>query len=267
MKMKKLDFSEYLGVGEETARAAGQILLDYAGNFHVHEKGRADLVTEADFASQEKVKSMLLHAFPNHRILGEENIPGTDAAGGEGIYRWIVDPLDGTTNYVHSFPNFAVSLALEIDLKICVGIIFQPVTGECFTAVRGRGAFLNGKPIRTSSVTDVEKSLVAVGFPPGANHESPDVRAFGNVLPFTHAVRRTGSTAMNLAFTACGRLEACWNFGTKPWDAAAGVLLVQEAGGSVRGIDGKPFNVDNGHFLASGNETLQSKFQKLIHQK
>ena len=195
------------------------------------------------------------------------NTKGTDADGGEGIYRWIVDPLDGTTNYVHSFPNFAVSLALEIDLKICVGIIFQPVTGECFTAVRGRGAFLNGKPIRTSSVTDVEKSLVAVGFPPGANHESPDVRAFGNVLPFTHAVRRTGSTAMNLAFTACGRLEACWNFGTKPWDAAAGVLLVQEAGGSVRGIDGKPFNVDNGHFLASGNETLQSKFQKLIHQK
>lgn len=262
--MKDLKICEYLSVGEEAARVAGQLLLDYAGKFHVYEKGRADLVTEADFASQEKIKSMLLRAFPTHRILGEENTSGTDARGGRGIYRWIVDPLDGTVNYVHSFPNYAVSLALEFDLEILVGIIFQPTTGECFTAIRGGGAFLNGKPIRTSSVTEVEKSLVAVGFPPGVNSESPDVRAFWNVLPLTHAIRRTGSTALNLAFTACGRLEACWNFGTKPWDVAAGTLLVQEAGGAALGIHGKKFNVDEGHFLAAGNETLLRKFQKLV---
>ncbi len=259
-----LDICEYLGVGEETARAAGRLLLDYAGKFHVYEKGRADLVTEADFASQEKIRTMLLHAFPTHRILGEENTFGTDALGGEGVYRWIVDPLDGTVNYVHSFPHFAVSLALEFDSEIQVGIIFQPTTGECFTATRGGGAFLNGNPIRTSLVTEVEKSLVAVGFPPGVNSESPDVRAFWDVLPLTHAIRRTGSTALNLAFTACGRLEACWNFGTKPWDVAAGALLVQEAGGFVSGVDGKTFNVNKGHFIAAGNETLSREFQRLI---
>lgn len=265
MKME-LDIYDYLAVGEQTAREAGKILLDYLGKIHVREKGRADLVTEADFASQEKVKEMLLAAFPTHGILGEEDIPGTSAKGGPDVYRWIVDPLDGTTNYVHTFPNFAVSLALEFDSEMQVGIIYAPMTQECFTAVRGGGAFLNGKPIRTSGETGVEKSLVAVGFPPGASSVSPDVRAFMNVLPCVHAIRRTGSTAMNLAFTACGRLDASWNFGTKPWDVAAGTLLVREAGGSVRNIYGGPFCVDDGHFLAAGTECLQENFQKLIRE-
>lgn len=261
----ELEIHEYLNVGESAARQAGQILLDFMGKIHVREKSRFDLVTEADFAAQEKVKEILLSAFPTHRILGEENIPGTDAAGGKGIYRWIVDPLDGTTNYVHSFPHFAVSLALEFDSEMQVGIIFAPVTGECFTAVRGGGAFLNGKPIQTSKVTEAEKSLIAVGFPPNSNSERPDVRAFLNVLTCTHAIRRTGSTALNLAFTACGRLDATWNFGTKPWDVAAGTLLMREAGGTVCGIHGEPFQVDDGHFLAAANGQLQEIFLRLIH--
>lgn len=259
------DIFEYLSVGESAARAAGQILLDYWDHIHVREKGRADLVTEADFASQEKVKEMILQAFPTHKILGEENTPGTDAAGGPGVYRWIVDPLDGTTNYVHTFPNFAVSIGMEFSGEMQVGVIFAPVTGECFTSVKGHGAFLNGKPLQTSRVTEPEESLVAVGFPPNAGYDSPDLRSFLNVLVCTHAIRRTGSTALNLAFTASGRLDATWNFRTKPWDVAAGSLLVTEAGGDIRGIFGKPFNVDEGWFLAAANTELQEKFQRIIH--
>lgn len=261
------EVQNFLGVGEETARAAGQILLDYVGRIHVREKGRADLVTEADFASQEKVKELLLRAFPAHKILGEENIPETDAVGGPGVYRWIVDPLDGTTNYVHTFPNYAVSLGLEFDSKMLLGIIFAPASGECFTAVRGEGAFLNGKRFRTSGATETETSLAAVGFPPNVDYDAPDLIAFLNVLRSTHAVRRTGSTALNLAFTACGRLDACWNFKSRPWDVAAGTLLVQEAGGSVRNVYGGPFSVNEGHFLAAATESLQNRFQNLIHRK
>ncbi len=260
------DLSEYLTVGEETARTAGQILLDYVGKFHIHEKGRADLVTEADFASQEKVKEMLLHAFPTHTILGEEKLPETDSVGGKGVYRWIVDPLDGTTNYVHTFPQYCVSIGLEFNRQMQVGIIFAPVTGECFTTMLGRGAWLNGVPIHTSSVQKPEESLAAVGFPPHLDYDNQDLRAFLNALRCTHALRRMGSTALNLAYTACGRLDASWSFHACAWDSAAGSLMVREAGGSVQNVYGKKYKVDDGHFLATANRKLQTAFQNIIHR-
>ncbi len=258
------DIQEYLTVAEETARTAGKVLLDYADKFHVREKGRADLVTEADFASQEKVKEMILGAFPTHKILGEENIPETNAVGGSGVYRWIVDPLDGTTNYVHKYPHFAVSLALEYDQEIQVGVIFAPMTGECFTAIRGGGAFLNGKPIHVSAETEIEKSLVAIGMPSESEPRSLDLRGFLCALQSTQGFRRTGSTALNLAYVASGRMDVAWHFKTKPWDVAAGALLVREADGVIRSSNGNKFNVDNGDFIATGSEVLLERFLKLI---
>lgn len=258
------DLREYLSVGEETARAAGKILQEYIGKCEVKKKGYADFVTDADYDSQKKVKEMLLHAFPTHTILGEENIPGTDSAGGMGIYRWIVDPLDGTTNYVHKFPQYCVSLALEFNGEMQVGIIFEPVSGECFTAIRGQGAWLDGTRIHTSSAKKPEECLVAAGFPVNMTDTS-DLRAVLNTFHCTHGLRRIGSTALNLAYTACGRLEACWSFHARPWDSAAGSLIVREAGGSVQNVYGKTYNVDDGHFLAAANSQLQDAFQKIIH--
>ncbi|MDO4629387.1 MAG: inositol monophosphatase family protein [Planctomycetia bacterium] len=262
--MMEKNIQEYLTVAEETARAAGKVLLDYADRFHVREKGHADLVTEADFASQEKVKEMILGAFPTHKILGEENIPGTDAAGGPGVYRWIVDPLDGTTNYVHKYPHFAVSLALEYDREMQVGVIFAPMTGECFTAIRGGGAFLNGKQIHTSPETEIEKSLVAIGMPPESGPGSLDLRGFLYALQSTQGFRRTGSTALNIAYVASGRMDVAWHFRTKPWDVAAGTLMVREAGGVIRSSNGGEFCVDNGDFIATSTDFLMEKFLKLI---
>ncbi|MDO4574372.1 MAG: inositol monophosphatase family protein [Planctomycetia bacterium] len=259
------DVNKYLEFGEETARAAGRVLVDYIGKFHVHEKGRADLVTEADFMSQETVKSRITQAFPTHVLLGEENTPGSSAKGGKGVYRWIVDPLDGTTNYVHGDPRFCVSLALEYDGELQVGVIYSPLVEECYTATRGGGAFLNGRLIRTSGVNAMRESLIAVGFPPGVTFTSPDLHAFMNVLDQCHAIRRTGSTAMNLAYTAAGRYDATWNFRTNAWDIAAGTLLVREAGGTVEQIDGSAFDVDTGSFLAAATRPLYDAFLKRIH--
>lgn len=259
------DLEKYLEICEATARCAGEILVDYIGRFHVHEKGRADLVTEADFASQAKVKEQIGRAFPGHVFLGEENTPGTSAAGGVGICRWIVDPLDGTTNYVHGDPRFCVSLALEVDGILQVGTIYAPLLEECYTAVQGRGAKLNGKPIHVSGIEEPQKSLIAVGFPPGAGYDSPDLEAFMNVLDQCHAIRRSGSTAMNLAYVAAGRYDATWNFRTRPWDIAAGALLVREAGGVIRQLNGSPLDVNRGSFLAAASESLYEAFLERIH--
>lgn len=257
---------DFVIVCEQLARHAGAILLDYMGKIHVNTKScPSDLVTEADGASQTFVAEAILRTFPKHTILGEENQPGTSATGGPGIYRWILDPLDGTTNYVHGFPNFCVSLALEYDGILQTAAIFNPIREECFTAQRGHGAFLNGKPIHTSKTTKTRESLVSVGFPPNVQHDSPDVRGFMNVLSSCHAIRRTGSTALNLAFVASGRLDATWNFHTNPWDIAAGVLLVQEAGGAVTGIRGEEFDVNAGHYFAAATEPLKVELLQKIH--
>ncbi|MDO4571176.1 MAG: inositol monophosphatase family protein [Planctomycetia bacterium] len=244
---------------EETARAAGDILMDYVGKFHVYEKGRSDLVTEADFASQTFVKERILQYFPDHLILGEENIADTNALGGPGKFRWIVDPLDGTTNYVHGMPFFCVSLALEADGELLVGAIYAPALGECYTAACGGGAFLNGKPIHVSSTSRLEDSLAGFGFPADVQLESPDLQTFLSLLNVCHALRRMGSAALNLAYVAAGRFDVVWNFRTHPWDIAAGVLLVREAGGIVVDTKNASLVLDKGDFIAAASEELKNQ--------
>ena len=258
--------SEFLTVCEEAARAAGAVLLEWQGKFNVREKGPADLVTEADLAAQSCVAEVLLGRFPDHAFLGEESDPIEQQASraASDRYRWIVDPLDGTTNYVHGLPCFAVSIALEYEGRLLCGTIYDPVADECFIAAAGKGAWLNREPIRTSSVERLSEALVEVSFPPQCDVDGPTVRQFALAMQHAQAVRRSGSAALNLANVAAGRVDAYWSFNTHAWDIAAGALLVAEAGGTVTGPGGSPLDVMTGHVVAAAGPGLHAEIVDML---
>jgi len=247
----------------QAVQAAGALLLERMGRVQVREKGPADLVTEADLASQELVRGIVLDAFPDHGLIGEEE---TGHASGRSEYRWIVDPLDGTTNYVHSYPFFCVSLALERCGELLVGAVYNPNSGECFTAARGQGACLNGQPIHTSRVNDVVGAVAMAGLPSRVSPASPDLRVFNQAAMDCQSVRRTGSAALNCAFVAAGRADIVWSFSTKVWDIAAGVLLIREAGGVVTSPTGTEFDLDQAHFAAAATPALHQEFLSVVQR-
>ncbi|MFM7519184.1 MAG: inositol monophosphatase family protein [Planctomycetota bacterium] len=243
-------------VCEAAARAGGRVLREWVGRFGVSAKGPRDLVTEADLAAQEEIRRILLGAFPDHGFIGEE---GGHVGGGADAPCWYVDPLDGTTNYVHGFPAYCVSVALARGDEILVGTIYDPLRDECFTARSGAGAWLDGTPIRTSGTTSAADALATVGFPPNVDPDEPAVADFLAVLPVFQGVRRTGSTALNLAFVACGRCDAFWIRRIAPWDVAAGLLLVAEAGGVVLPIGpsyGSRVSLQRPAFIAAASRPL-----------
>jgi len=256
-----------LQVCEAAARAGGRVLLDWVGRFGVSNKGPRDLVTEADFASQREIRRIVMEAFPDHGFVGEESLPEhADDLGANSSLRWIVDPLDGTSNYVHGFPAWCVSVALTRGDDILVGTIHDPARDECFTAERGGGGFLNGAPIAAARTTSLADSLVAVGFPPHVAADSGAVTDFLTILPQVHSIRRTGSTALNLAWVACGRLDAFWVRSIACWDVAAGLLLVREAGGSLGGFGGaRPgewtLSLEKPAFIAAASPELLTALQ------
>lgn len=253
---------DYLKTCEEAARQAGTTLLDWMGKTSVRYKGRADMVTEADLAAQEVVRKIVLGAFPDHSLLGEEDVLPR-ASAGRTEFRWIVDPLDGTTNFVHGVPHFAVSLALEQNGELLAGTIFDPMLDECFTAAAGQGARLNGRPIHVSRVTTLADALGGTGFPAALRNDSPDLLTFLEAIFCCQGVRRTGSAALNFCYLAAGRFDVIWNFGTKIWDVAAGTLLVREAGGIVTAPDGSPFVLEDARYVAA-NPTLHSQAQAMV---
>jgi myo-inositol-1(or 4)-monophosphatase len=256
---------EFLTVCEKAARAGGKVLLDWRDKFKWHEKGPGDLVTEADFASQTTIREILLGAFPDHDFLGEEQIAGALPAGRPGgEYRWLVDPLDGTSNYVHKLQTFAVSIALERRGQILAGVVYDPVVEECYSAARGSGAFLNGKPIRTSGCTKIDEALVAVSFSSQLPRGSIEVSRFLEVLHSSQSVRRLGSAALNLAYLAAGRLDAYYATSVQSWDVAAGILLVEEAGGLVTALDGGSFQLHKPQFVAVASRSLQREMYQLL---
>ncbi len=219
-------------------------------------KGGVDLVTVADRASEKLIRERLAEAFPEHGIYGEEGTRERLASE----FRWYVDPLDGTTNFAHGFPQFCVSLGLEerpagikpdLDGTLVAAVIYDPMRNELFTAERGRGAWLNGKPMRVSRVAELGEALVATGFPSRKRHDSPNVHFYQEFTLRSHGVRRAGSAALDLAYTACGRFDAFWEFKLNPWDTAAGILLVEEAGGSTSDFSGNKFRLDSREILAS----------------
>jgi myo-inositol-1(or 4)-monophosphatase len=249
---------EYITVCEQAARLGGQILLDWQGRIHPREKAPKDLVSEADLASQQAIYEVIHGTFPDHDFLGEEADP-SEIAQREAEFRWIVDPLDGTVNYVHRLPAYSVSVALERCGEIQVGVVYDPTADECFSAVRGAGAFLNGAKISVSDCESLRTALVAASLSPGVTRDSEEVERFLDVLVECQALRRLGSAALNLAYLAAGRLDAYWGTNVKVWDVAAGLLLVREAGGLMSGVEGEAFDLSHPHFAAAATPILHAE--------
>jgi myo-inositol-1(or 4)-monophosphatase len=244
------DLPAWLDAAQTAARKAADILESWRARFSVREKGRADLVTEADVASQVAVREYLLARFPDHGFLGEEGDrrlrPGPDDPP-----TWIVDPLDGTTNYVHDCPLYCVSVGLEVGGELVVGAVYDPRQDEMFAAAAGLGATLNGKPLRTSTMAGLQTALLATGFPADLRGHEEQLEWFRYFSMRCQSIRRTGSTALNLAYVAAGRFDGYWAFDNHPWDVAGAVVLIREAGGIVTGLDGGRYDHHAGPCLAS----------------
>ena len=257
--------NDFLAVAERAARAGGKVLLEWRDKFQWREKAPRDLVTEADIASQTVIREILLTAFPDHDFLGEEQIAAPTPSGRPGAeFRWLVDPLDGTSNYVHKLQTFAVSIALERRGEVLAGVVYDPVVEECYTATRGGGACLNGKPIQTSGCGKIDEALVAVSFSSQLPRGSIEVSRFLEVLHSSQSVRRLGSAALNLAYLAAGRLDAYYATSVQSWDVAAGLLLVEEAGGLVSSLDGGTFQLHKPQFVAVSTRSLQREVFQLL---
>jgi myo-inositol-1(or 4)-monophosphatase len=242
----------FLATAVEIVLRAGEIQM--AGRetgFRVAKKGAIDLVTEVDLACEKMCRATLAERFPEHDILAEElsTGPGEEA---RARYRWVFDPIDGTTNYAHGLPIFCASLALEVDGRPIVGAIYDPTRRELFTAEQGQGAFVNGTRLKASSTEAIGDALLVTGFPYDMHVRGPElVELFGQFLHRARAVRRLGSAALDLCYVAAGRFEGFWEQHLKPWDVAAGALVVTEAGGRITGMDGAAFDARAGHLVAS----------------
>jgi myo-inositol-1(or 4)-monophosphatase len=248
---------KWAAAGTAIALEAGALLRGFfARGVATEYKGEADVVTEADRASEKLIAERLSAAFPTHGIYGEEG----SRRRLDAEYRWYVDPLDGTTNFAHGFPVFCVSMGLEhrppglgaeADGELIAGVVYDPTRDELFTAEKGMGAWLNGRRISVSRTAPLAEALLATGFPSRKRHVSPNIHFYQEFTLRSHGVRRAGSAALDLAYTACGRVEGFWEFHLNPWDTAAGALLVLEAGGSMTRFDGTPFRLNSDETLAT----------------
>jgi myo-inositol-1(or 4)-monophosphatase len=250
----------FVEIAAEVARESGARISEFAQRRIGFElKGTYDLVTEADRASEQLIVDRLHRQFPNHAILAEEG-GGND---GSSEYCWYVDPLDGTTNFAHGFPVYNVSLGLERSGEMIAGVIYDPTRDEMFQAELGSGAYLNGKPIHVTATSRIEDSLSATGFPSRKRHQNVNIHFYYQLAMMSHGVRRAGAAALDLAYVACGRLDFFWEFALKPWDVAAGSLLVREAGGLCTDMSGEPLDLRGAHILAD-NERLHAEVLDLF---
>jgi myo-inositol-1(or 4)-monophosphatase len=241
----------FLAAAIDAVIAAGEIQLARLGTgFRVDPKGQRDIVTEVDLEVERMLRAMLAQRFPDHGVLAEE-MAETHPVG-VASHRWLFDPIDGTVNYAHGLPFFCASLALEVDGEIAVAAVYDPSRQELFTAERNGGAWLNAQPLHVSTVDRLEDAVLGTGFPHGAGVR---VHAMENLLSEyavrARAIRRLGSAALDLCYVACGRMDGFWDRNLKPWDTAAGALLVREAGGTTTALDGGPFSHESGNALAS----------------
>jgi myo-inositol-1(or 4)-monophosphatase len=239
-RLPSLMTKNYLEAAIEIAQEAGKILREeFHRPPHIAYKGEADLVTQADKRSERAIVERITKYFPDHAIAAEEGT-GHDGAS---EFRWHVDPLDGTTNFAHGYPCFCVSIAVAQRDTVIAGVVLHPIYNELFTAARGEGATLNGEPIHVSKVQTLAESLLCTGFPAHKRQASPNIHYYWDFTLRSHGVRRDGSAALDLASVAAGRFEAFWEFGLNRWDTAAGVLLVEEAGGRVSDFVGNPYRL------------------------
>lgn len=254
---------QYLETAVDIAREAGALLANYFERRVAFElKGEFDLVTEADRASEKLVVERLRSHFPSHTIVAEEG-GGLDQSS---EYRWFVDPLDGTTNFAHSFPVFNITLGLERAGELIAGVVFDPLHQEMFTAERGAGAYLNNRRIHASATRRLADSLASTGFPSRKRHHNVNIHFYYQLAMASHGVRRTGSAAIDLAYVACGRLDLFWEFGLKPWDMAAGILLVEEAGGRVSDMQGASHSLSSSEHLLASNGIFHEEILAIFRE-
>lgn len=261
--------SIFLKTAWEAANAAGAVILDsWREPREIDYKGAIDLVTSVDRLSEQRIVEVLQRRFPDHSILAEEE---TELVSSRNSHRWIIDPLDGTTNFAHSYPHLCVSIALEREGKIVLGLVYDPLRKECFRAVRGDGVTLNGSAIHVSTVKELDKSLLATGFPYD-RREQPDfyLRFFKAFMVRSQGIRRNGSAALDLCYVACGRLDGFWELKLRPWDTAAAALVVVEAGGRLSDFSGSEFSIWGDVTLASNgaiHDEMVSVTKSIAQQK
>lgn len=260
------------------ARQAGQLLAAMQDSINSREKAPKDLVTEADVASQKRILEILTAERPTDNFLGEEDLseeadlPGLDRTVGAEAdlkqleYCWVIDPLDGTANYVHKLQTYSVSIALLNYGEPIVAAVYDPVMDDCYSATRGKGARVNGKPIEHSGVEQLSRSLIAASFSAGVQRGSPEVDRWVEMLYECQALRRLGSAALNLCYVAQGGLDGYWATSVKIWDIAAGILVVREAGGTVTSIDGGPLNIQEAKFIAAATENLHEQMIDVLNR-
>jgi myo-inositol-1(or 4)-monophosphatase len=241
----------YLDAAKEAARRGAAVLEEWRRHFSVREKARFDLVTDADLASQKAIQQCLASRFPEHGFLGEEDKSSQTRPGPDAPPTWIVDPLDGTTNYVHDCPLYCVSIGLQVAGELVVGVVLDPVRNELFAAAHGQGAWLGERRLHTSRAAQLAEALLATGFPPDLRGQEMTLDWWRHFSLRTRSLRRTGSTALNLAYVAAGRFDGYWAFDNHVWDVAGGVVLVREAGGVVTNVDGSPYDPYTPDALAS----------------
>jgi myo-inositol-1(or 4)-monophosphatase len=265
---------KFLPAMSAIAREAGALVMHYfRQHVKIEYKGDADLVTAADRASEVLIRERIQQQWPTHDVLGEEQ--GLSDQGSE--YRWYVDPLDGTTNFAHGYPVFCVSLGLERLIperrssgqpgERIAAVVYDPTRDELFSAEQGKGAQLNGEPIRVSKTATLKECLLATGFPSHKRHKNPNIYFYHQITLHTHGVRRAGSAALDLCNVASGRYDGFWEFNLNPWDTAAGVLIVEEAGGKVTRFDGSPFEISSRETLASNgviHDVLLREFEDIF---
>lgn len=253
-----------LNFAAQVAREAGSLLLQRLGSAKVSNKGDIDLVTEADVLSEELIIDRIRSHYPQHGILAEESGEAVIVGEERSPWKWIIDPLDGTTNFAHGYPCFCVSIAAERNGVLQVGVVYDPSRDELFGAERGQGATLNGRSIHVSSVENLSRAMLCTGFPYNVRERPDFAREFANFTMCAQAVRRDGSAAIDLAYVACGRFDGFWEDGLNPWDMAAGVLLIQEAGGRVTNFANANLDIYTKKVLAT-NGLVHDAMRKILN--
>ena len=257
-----MDIEDAKRVGIEAIYSGARVLRNHFGRIaQINQKGAFDLVTEADTESEKQIMETILKAFPDHAILAEES--GVNKGSAE--YQWLIDPLDGTTNYVHQLPFFTIAIALAVHDKIELGLVLNPMDGELYSAIAGNGAALNGKPINVSSTASVSDSLLVTGFPYDFSEiAEPAMKRFSICQQTSQGVRRLGSAALDLCYLACGRFDGFWEQNLKPWDKAAGAIIAAESGAVITNFSNQPFSINQKDILVT-NGRIHEEMLSLLN--
>ena len=261
-KLKAPSTHSLLNFAKQLAFDAGSLLVQRLGSARITNKGDIDLVTEADIAAEELIIDRIRSHYPRHGILAEESGEAV-LVGGDSSWKWIVDPLDGTTNYAHGYPCFSVSIGVEHDGVLEIGVVYDPMRNEMFAAERGQGTTLNDRRVRVSEVEELNSAMLCTGFPYNVRERPDFAREFARFTMIAQAVRRDGSAAIDLAYVACGRFDGFWEDGLNPWDMAAGMLLIEEAGGRVTNFQNEPLSIYTKKILATNGLVHEAMLREL----